>query len=210
MLRAALTFAPTGSLKITPSFYYQHRYFNDVPTFDPAGSNDPGDTFSNNWHTLNPTYSNVGDGHLVFQGLLLQPSSDQLSLPSLKGELSLARRQPDLQHLVPIPALHGSAGLYDCHAGDHRLALAAERKRSRRQLYAFLPKYLYPGSACAIGGFDSASAVDAGRVLYQVAPARVINWCGLRTGRRRFQAATGTPIQTAFGQNPASRRLFDR
>jgi iron complex outermembrane recepter protein len=89
VLRAALTFAPTGSLKLTPSFYYQHKYFNDVPTFDPAGSNDPGDTFTNNWHTLNPTYSNVGDGRLVFQGLLLQPSSDQLSLPSLKGELSL-------------------------------------------------------------------------------------------------------------------------
>ncbi len=60
-----------------------------MPTFDPAGSNDPGDVFSKNWHTLNPTYSNVGDGRLVFQGLLLQPSSDQLSVPSLKGELSL-------------------------------------------------------------------------------------------------------------------------
>jgi iron complex outermembrane receptor protein len=89
VLRAALTFAPTASLKITPSFYYQHKYFKDVPTFDPAGSNDPGDTFSQNWHSLNPTYSNVGDGRLVFQGLLLQPSSDQLSLPSLKGELNL-------------------------------------------------------------------------------------------------------------------------
>lgn len=89
VLRAALTFAPTSSLKITPSFYYQHKFFKDVPTFDPAGSNDPGDTFSENWHSLNPTYSNVGDGRLVFQGLLLQPSSDQLSLPSLKGELNL-------------------------------------------------------------------------------------------------------------------------
>jgi iron complex outermembrane receptor protein len=89
VVRAALTYAPTASLKITPSLYYQHRYFNDVPTFDPAGSNNPGDTFTQNWHTLNPTYSNVGDGRLAFQGLLLQPSSDQLYLPSLKSEWNL-------------------------------------------------------------------------------------------------------------------------
>jgi iron complex outermembrane recepter protein len=89
VLRAALTFAPTESLAITPSLYYQHIFFKDVPTFDPAGSNGPGDTFTHNWSSLNPQYSNVGDGRLVFQGLLLQPSSDQLYLPSLKGLLNL-------------------------------------------------------------------------------------------------------------------------
>jgi iron complex outermembrane recepter protein len=84
VIRMALTAAPTDSLKITPSMYYQHIYYNDVPTFDPAGSPVPGDVFTQNWASLNPTYSNVGDGRLVFQGLQLQPSSDQLYLPALK------------------------------------------------------------------------------------------------------------------------------
>ena len=38
VLRAALTFAPIPSLKITPSMFYQHIYWNDVPTFDPGSS----------------------------------------------------------------------------------------------------------------------------------------------------------------------------
>jgi iron complex outermembrane receptor protein len=89
VVRAALTFAPISSLKITPSMFYQHIFWNDVPTFDPASSNNPGDTMTNNWHTLNPALSNVDAGRLVFQGLLLQPSSDQLYLPSLKIEEQL-------------------------------------------------------------------------------------------------------------------------
>jgi outer membrane receptor protein involved in Fe transport len=90
VLRAAVTFAPIDSLKITPSIYYQHQYFNDVPTFDPAGSNSPGDTFTHNWSSLGPQHSNVGGGRLVNQGLLLEPSSDQFYLPALKVNLNLA------------------------------------------------------------------------------------------------------------------------
>jgi iron complex outermembrane receptor protein len=90
VVRAALTLAPTGSLRITPSVYYQHIFWNDVPTFDPASSPVPGDTMTANWHSLNPTYSNVDSGRLAFQGLLLQPSSDQLYLPSLKIEQSFS------------------------------------------------------------------------------------------------------------------------
>ena len=90
VVRAALTFAPAENLKLTPSIYYQHIYFNDMPTFDPASSNDPGDTFTHNWHTLNPQYSNVGAGWFVNPLLLPQPSSDQFYLPALKIELRLA------------------------------------------------------------------------------------------------------------------------
>jgi iron complex outermembrane recepter protein len=83
VLRAALTYAPVASLQITPSLFYQHTYWNDVPTLDPGG---PGytDALTTNWSALNPTYTNLGAGQLAFQGLRLQPSTDALYLPSLK------------------------------------------------------------------------------------------------------------------------------
>jgi outer membrane receptor protein involved in Fe transport len=83
VLRAALTFAPVASLKITPSMLYQHIFWSDVPTFDPGSQAYP-TTMTANWSTLHPTFSNVDAGRLAFQGLLLQPSSDSLYLPSLK------------------------------------------------------------------------------------------------------------------------------
>jgi iron complex outermembrane receptor protein len=83
VLRAALTLSPIASLKITPSMFYQHIYWNDVPTVDPGSSSYP-DTMTANWKLLNPTLSNVAGGRLAFQGLLLQPSDDQIYLPSLK------------------------------------------------------------------------------------------------------------------------------
>jgi iron complex outermembrane recepter protein len=83
VLRAALTFAPVSALKITPSMFFQHTYWNDVPTFDPGSANFP-DPMIQNWSSLNPTLTNLDAGRLAFQGLLLQPSSDSLSLPALK------------------------------------------------------------------------------------------------------------------------------
>jgi iron complex outermembrane receptor protein len=83
VLRAALTFAPVSALKITPSMFFQHTYWNDVPTFDPGSANFP-DPMIQNWSSLNPTLTNLDSGRLAFQGLLLQPSSDSLSLPALK------------------------------------------------------------------------------------------------------------------------------
>jgi iron complex outermembrane receptor protein len=84
-LRAALTLAPVASLKITPSMFYQHIYWNDVPTFDPGGSTFP-DPMTMNWSSLNPTLTNLDSGRLAFQGLLMQPSSDSIFLPALKIE----------------------------------------------------------------------------------------------------------------------------
>jgi iron complex outermembrane recepter protein len=89
VLRAAVTWAPIESLKITPSVFYQHVFWNDVPTFDPGSSTYP-DTMTENWATLHPVFSNLDDGRLAFQGLLLQPSDDQLYLPSLKVDEQLA------------------------------------------------------------------------------------------------------------------------
>lgn len=83
VLRAALTFAPITQIKITPSMFYQHTYWNDVPTFDPGGPNFT-DPMITNWSSLNPTLTNLDAGRLAFQGLLLQPSSDSLYVPSLK------------------------------------------------------------------------------------------------------------------------------
>jgi iron complex outermembrane recepter protein len=90
VVRAALAFAPIDNLKITPSIYFQHVYFNDLPSFDPAGSNNPGDTFTQNWHTLNPQYSNVSAGWFVKQIPSQEPSSDQFYVPALKAEWHLA------------------------------------------------------------------------------------------------------------------------
>ena len=89
VLRAAVTYAPLDSLRITPSVFYQRIHWNDEPTFDPGSSTSP-DVMTANWSSLNPTYSNVEAGRLVFQGLLLQPSTDTLTLPSLKIEEKFA------------------------------------------------------------------------------------------------------------------------
>jgi iron complex outermembrane recepter protein len=85
VLRAALTFAPVSSVRITPSVFYQHTYWNDVPTFDPGGPNFP-DPMTMNWSSLNPQLTDTQSGHFVFQQLLMQPSSDSLYLPALKIE----------------------------------------------------------------------------------------------------------------------------
>ena len=89
VFRLAVTYAPLDSLKITPSFFYQRIRWNDEPTFDPGTSTSP-DVMTTNWSPLNPTYSNVAAGRLVFQGFSLQPSDDKLYLPSLKIEEKLA------------------------------------------------------------------------------------------------------------------------
>lgn len=89
VLRAAVTYAPLDSLRITPSIFYQRIRWNDEPTFDP-GTNTSPDVMTENWGSLNPTYSNVTAGRLVYQGFSLQPSDDKLFLPSLKVEDKLA------------------------------------------------------------------------------------------------------------------------
>ena len=61
VLRAALTFAPVSGLKITPSMFYQHTYWNDVPTFDPGSPSSP-DPMIQNWSSLNPTLTNLDCG----------------------------------------------------------------------------------------------------------------------------------------------------
>ncbi len=88
VLRAAVTYAPVESVRITPSVFFQHIYWNDEPTFDPGSGTYP-DAMTENWGSLNPAYSNVAAGRLVFQQFLLQPSSDRIVLPSLKVEAKL-------------------------------------------------------------------------------------------------------------------------
>jgi len=90
VLRAALAFAPTESLKITPSVFYQHFYLNDSSGFEPADSPAYNDVFTQQWASLNPHYSNVGSGVFVNPALLQQPISDTYWLPALKAQLDLA------------------------------------------------------------------------------------------------------------------------
>jgi outer membrane receptor protein involved in Fe transport len=90
VLRAALTFAPVDSVKITPSVYYQHVYSHDIPMFEPAGSASPGDVFTSFLSGLGPQYSNVGAGRFVNPELEQEPSSDQFYVPALKAVFDLA------------------------------------------------------------------------------------------------------------------------
>jgi iron complex outermembrane receptor protein len=90
VVRAAFTFAPTGSLKFTPSIYFQHLYLNDEPAFAPAECRVvPCDYYTTQYHNLPLRYSNVAKGQFVNPDLLQQPGSDQFYLPALKIELGL-------------------------------------------------------------------------------------------------------------------------
>lgn len=93
VVRAALAFAPTSSLKITPSLYFQHLYSHDSSGFEPAESSQSADAFVQQWGALNPQYSNIGRGRFVNPQLEQTPSSDTFYLTALKAELDLAATQ---------------------------------------------------------------------------------------------------------------------
>lgn len=79
-LRAALTFSPTGNLKITPAILYQKQYINDAAgTFWPAASDySTGDFATPQW------VSTVDAGHIAIPGEpKLEPMKDRFVLPSL-------------------------------------------------------------------------------------------------------------------------------
>ena len=90
VVRAALAFAPTASLKFTPSLYYQHLYSHDSSGFEPAESPQSQDPFVQMWGVLNPQYSNIGSGRFVNPQLLQTPGSDTFYVPALKAVLDLA------------------------------------------------------------------------------------------------------------------------
>ena len=93
VVRAALAFAPTASLTITPSLYYQHLYSHDSSGFDPAESAQSRDVFVQQWGGLNPHYSNIGRGLFVNPALLQTPIPDTFWLPALKAVLDIAGAQ---------------------------------------------------------------------------------------------------------------------
>src|ERR1700676_868618 len=93
VVRAALAFAPTASLKITPSLYYQYLYSHDSSGFEPAQSSQSADPFVQQWGTLNPQYSNIDHGRFVNPQLERVPSTDTFYLPALRSSLDLAGMQ---------------------------------------------------------------------------------------------------------------------
>jgi iron complex outermembrane receptor protein len=93
VVRAALAFAPTSSLKLTPSLYYQHLYSHDSSGFEPAESSQSADAFVQQWGVLNPQYSNIGRGRFVNPQLEQTPSTDTFYLTALKAEFNLAAAQ---------------------------------------------------------------------------------------------------------------------
>ncbi len=88
VLRGAMTFAPTDSLTITPSIFYQYAYEHDISEFQPAQSAGSQDVFTSYFAVLNPRYSNVGKGIFVNPNLLQEPSNDRFYLPSVKAVYS--------------------------------------------------------------------------------------------------------------------------
>jgi outer membrane receptor protein involved in Fe transport len=65
LIRASLLYAPTEQLRITPSFYYQDRYRNDVEFY---------------W----PLYSNPGNNNFVSADPTQRSAPDRFALPALK------------------------------------------------------------------------------------------------------------------------------
>jgi outer membrane receptor protein involved in Fe transport len=90
VVRAALGLAPSESLKITPSLFYQRVYTHDSSGFEPAESSRSVDPFVAQWGALNPSYSNIGAGRFVNPQLEQVPGTDSFYLPALKAVLELA------------------------------------------------------------------------------------------------------------------------
>jgi iron complex outermembrane receptor protein len=67
VVKAALTYAPTENLRITPSVYYQNQELNDVPAY---------------WEVL----SDTGEGEFKSGNAITAPSKDRFYLPALKVE----------------------------------------------------------------------------------------------------------------------------
>lgn len=88
VVHAAMTYAPAESVRITPSFFYQDVYTNNIGSFEPAGSLAANDYYTSHWGVLNPQYSNVSNGYFVNPSTVQTPSEDNLSLPSVKIEWS--------------------------------------------------------------------------------------------------------------------------
>jgi iron complex outermembrane receptor protein len=85
VVRAAMTYAPTQSLKITPSVYYQDVYINNIGSFEPAESaSAANDFFVTQYSGLNPQYTNVRAGYFVNPQDIQTPSDDVFTLPALK------------------------------------------------------------------------------------------------------------------------------
>ena len=89
VVRAALTLAPTSSLHLTPSVYYQHVYYHDSSGFEPASGPGYNDAFTSQWAVLNPTYSNVSDGEFINAQLQHTPANDTFWVPALRALLEL-------------------------------------------------------------------------------------------------------------------------
>ena len=81
LVRLAAVWAPTEQLTVTPSFYYQDRYRNDVENYWPLYSNPDSNRFVN----ANPTQ---------------RSAPDRFYLPALKIEGGFRRHEADFEHLV--------------------------------------------------------------------------------------------------------------
>ena len=90
VVRAVLAFAPTESIRVTPSVFYQHLYYHDSSGFEPADSAAYNDAFTQQWASLNPHYSNVSAGDFVNAQLQQTPATDTLWLPALKVSCAIS------------------------------------------------------------------------------------------------------------------------
>jgi iron complex outermembrane recepter protein len=84
-VQAALTWAPTDSLHITPSVFYQDVYLNNMASFEPATSLASDDYFTQLWGGLHPQYSNPSNGYFVNPDTIQTPNDDNFVLPAVKA-----------------------------------------------------------------------------------------------------------------------------
>ena len=189
VLRAALTLAPIPSLQITPSLFYQHIYWNDVPTFDPGWpglhrcADDELEHARPDLHERRRRAARVPGA---------APAAEQrCALPALAQDRGgSAGRHLDLQHLLPLPPLQRPAGLHDGHAGHHRPALAHDRGGGGKQLDTRAAQRVRAGVPCHLGesrardcnGLPASSSTSRAR--------SAISGYGHRTGRPRSSRPT--------------------
>ena len=95
VIRGALKFAPSDSLTITPSIYYQKQRSQD----------------NYFWETLsNPSESDFNNGYTQ-----AEPVVDKFTLPCAERTLAARWHGAHLQHFVLLPGSDARFGLFEFH-----------------------------------------------------------------------------------------------
>jgi outer membrane receptor protein involved in Fe transport len=178
--RAALTIAPTATLKITTSVFLQDYYINDADTF-------------------NQPFSNTSAGDFRNQNVLRTPRTDRWMLPSVRVELTLPeatfislssyfnRSNPNtLDYTEIIPALLGLSP-YPTGPGQDALTQVNTKQDVFTQEFRLQSLNSNAPLRWTVGAYFSRSRLDTYESAYQPYLSTLI------------QNLTGLSLQQVFG-----------